>query len=356
MGNSKSCPSVRYSLVMTRPADLVLADVVAAQQRLAPYIHHTPVLTSRTLDNLVGQRVFLKAENFQRGGSFKIRGATNCLAALPPEVRARGVVAFSSGNHAQGVALAARAFGVPATVVMPTDAPAAKVAAARSYGAQIATYDRQRDDREALAYQLAEATGATVIPPYDHYDVIAGQGTVALELLTEVGHLDALLVPVGGGGLLAGCATVAQAWSRSLAVYGVEAELANDTYLSFRAGQRLSIPPPATIADGMRNLTPGRLTFPILQRTVRDILLVSEDDIRAAVVFLLTRMKILVEPTGAVGLAALLAGKVPVQGGRVGVILSGGNIDTAQLADCLAGNRDHPLSNSSTMVHPNGQG
>ncbi len=335
MGNSKSWPGVRYLSVMTKPDDLTLADVVAAQHRLAPYVHRTPVLTSQTLDAQVGQRVFLKAENFQRGGSFKIRGATNCLAALPPEVRVRGVVAFSSGNHAQGVALAARTFGVPATIVMPTDAPAAKVAATRGYGAQITTYDRRRDDREAIAYRLAEETGATVIPPYDHYAVMAGQGTVALELLTEVGPLDTMLVPVGGGGLLAGCATVAKAWSPNLAVYGVEAELANDTYLSFRAGQRLTISPPATIADGMRNLTPGRLTFPVLQRTVTDILLVSEDEIRAAVAFLLTRLKVLVEPTGAVGVAALLAGKVPVQGGRVGVILSGGNVDAVQLADCL---------------------
>ena len=335
LGNSKSWTGVRYLPVMTKPGALTLADVVAAQHRLASHIHRTPVLTSRTLDARVGQRVFLKAENFQRGGSFKVRGATNCLATLAPEVRARGVVAFSSGNHAQGVALAARTFGVPATIVMPTDAPAAKVAATRGYGARITTYDRQRDDREALACRLAEATGATVIPPYDHHAIMAGQGTVALELLTEVGPLDALLVPVGGGGLLAGCATVATAWSPDLAVYGVEAELANDTYLSFRAGQRLTIPPPATIADGMRNLTPGRLTFPVLQRTVTDILLVSEDEIRAAVAFLLTRLKVLVEPTGAVGVAALLAGKVPVQGGRVGVILSGGNVDAVQLADCL---------------------
>lgn len=333
---------------MTTSDDLTLADVVAAQARLAPHVHRTPVLTSRTLDTWVGQRVFLKAENLQRGGSFKVRGATNCLATLPPEVRARGVVAFSSGNHAQGVALAARTFGVPATIVMPTDAPAAKVAATRGYGAHIVTYDRQRDDREALAYHLAEETGATVIPPYDHYAVMAGQGTVALELLTEVGPLDALLVPVGGGGLLAGCAAVAKDWCPALAVYGVEAELAQDTYLSFRAGRRVTIAPPATIADGMRNLTPGRLTFPILQRTVTDILLVSEDDIRTAVAFLLTRLKILVEPTGAVAVAALLAGKVPVQDGRVGVILSGGNVDTAQLMDCLTGDHrnDPPVAHS----------
>lgn len=320
---------------MTEPSDLTPAQVVAARDRIAPYVHRTPVLTSRTLDAQTGRRVFLKAENFQRGGSFKVRGATNCLAALPPQVRARGVVAFSSGNHAQGVALAARTFGVPATIVAPTDAPAAKIAATRGYGARIVHYDRRCDDREAMARRLAEATGAVLIPPYDHYDVMAGQGTAALELLMEVGRLDALLVPVGGGGLLSGCATIAKAWYPDMAIYGVEAELADDTYRSFRAGRRIAIAPPETIADGMRNLTPGALTFPIMQRTVADIVLVSEEDIRAAVVFLLTRLKVLVEPTGAVGVAALLAGKAPAAGERVGVMLSGGNVDAVRLADCL---------------------
>ncbi len=321
---------------MTTPTDLTLARVLAAHARIAPYIQRTPVLASRTLDARVGAKVFLKAENFQRGGSFKARGAMNCLATLPPEIRSRGVVAFSSGNHAQGVALAARAFGVPATIVMPTDAPASKIAATLAYGARIVDYDRQREDREAIARRLAEESGAAVIPPYDHYEVMAGQGTAAVELLTEVGQLDALLVPVGGGGLLSGCATVARTCFPSMAIYGVEAELANDTYQSFRSGRRVTISPPATIADGMRNLAPGALTFPIVQRAVTDILLVSEREIRAAVSFLLARLKILVEPTGAVGVAALLAGKAPAQGKRVGVILSGGNVDAEQLMDCLS--------------------
>ncbi|OYT71155.1 MAG: pyridoxal-5'-phosphate-dependent protein [Chloracidobacterium sp. CP2_5A] len=320
---------------MTTSTDFTLARVLAAHARIAPYVHRTPVLTSRTLDARVGATVFLKAENFQRGGSFKARGAMNCLAALPPEVRSRGVAAFSSGNHAQGVALAARAFGVPATIVMPTDAPASKIAGTLAYGARIVYYDRQHEDREAIARQLAEESGAVLIPPYDHYEVMAGQGTVALELLTEVGSLDALLAPVGGGGLLSGCATVAREWFPTMAIYGVEAELADDTCQSFRAGRRVAIPPPATIADGMRNLAPGALTFPIVQRAVTDILLVSEQEIRAAVKFLLTRLKVLVEPTGAAGVAALLAGKAPAQGKRIGVILSGGNVDAAQLTDCL---------------------
>ncbi|MFQ3581250.1 MAG: pyridoxal-phosphate dependent enzyme [Chloracidobacterium sp.] len=315
--------------------DFTIAHITAAQARIAPHVHRTPVLTSRTLDARAGASVFLKAENFQRGGSFKVRGAMNCLATLPSGARARGVVAFSSGNHAQGVALAAQTFGVPATIVMPTDAPRTKVAGTESYGARIVYYDRQHEDREAIAYRLAEERGATVIPPYDHYAVMAGQGTAALELLAEVGWLDALLVPVGGGGLLSGCATVAKTWFPDMAIYGVEAELAQDTYQSVRAGRRISISPPATIADGMRNLAPGKLTFPIIQQTVTDILLVSEDEIRAAVSFLLTRLKIAVEPTGAVGVAALLAGKVPVQGKRVGVMLSGGNLDAQQLIDCL---------------------
>ncbi len=320
---------------MADPSDVTPAQVVAARDRVAPHVHHTPVLTSQTLDRRTGRRVFLKAENFQRGGSFKIRGATNCLAALPQSVRARGVVAFSSGNHAQGVALAAQTFGVPATIVMPTDAPATKLAAVQSYGAQVVGYDRRHDDRETIARRLAADTGRVVIHPYDHPAIIAGQGTAALELLIAVGRLDALLVPVGGGGLLSGCATIVKAWYPDTAVYGVEAERASDTYQSFRAGRRMTIPPPDTIADGMRNLTPGEITFPIIQRLVTDILLVSEDDIRAAVAFLLTRLKVLVEPTGAVGVAALLAGKVPGQAERVGVMLSGGNVDAEQLLDCL---------------------
>ncbi len=315
---------------------LTLGDVRAAAQRLVGRIHRTPVLTSRSLDEATGHSVFLKCENLQRAGAFKIRGALNKLLTLSPEERSRGVLAFSSGNHAQGVALAARMTGATAVILMPTDAPALKVAATRGYGAEVVFYDRQTEDREAKARQLAEKTGRVLVPPYDDYAIMAGQGTAALELLEETGGLDALLTPVGGGGLMAGCSTVARALQPVIQVFGVEAETANDTFLSFRKGERVSIPPPPTIADGIRNLSPGALTFPVLRRNLTDVLLVSDAEITEAVRFLLLRCKLLVEPTGAVPAAAILAGKLPLpRGSRVGVVLSGGNVDPATLTDLL---------------------
>jgi threonine dehydratase len=316
---------------------ITIDDVREAARRLKEHIHRTPVITSRSFDEASGHRVFFKCENLQRAGAFKIRGALNKLLTLTDEERKRGVVGFSSGNHAQGVALAARLTGASAIILMPTDAPASKVAATRGYGAEVVFYDRQTEDREARAKDLVAKTGRALVPPYDDPAIMAGQGTAALELLEEVPDLDALLTPMGGGGLMAGCSTVATALRPSMKIYGVEADTANDTYLSFKKGERVSIAPPPTIADGIRNLSPGALTFPINKRTLTDVLLVSDKEIEEAVRFLLLRAKILVEPTGAVPAAALLAGRLPMpKGSRVGVVLSGGNIDPALLADILS--------------------
>ena len=318
-------------------APLTLDDVKEAARRLDGRIHHTPVLTSRSLDEAVGHAVFMKCENLQRAGAFKIRGALNKLLTLSTEDRRRGVVAFSSGNHAQGVALAARLTGVHALILMPTDAPALKLEATRGYGAEVVFYDRQTEDRERRAQELVAETGRVLVPPYDDYAIMAGQGTAALELLAQVPDLDALLTPVGGGGLMAGCSTVVKALRPAMRIFGVEADSANDTWLSLRKGERVSIAPPPTIADGIRNLSPGALTFPILQRHLTDVLLVSDEEIEAAVRFLLLRAKLLVEPTGAVPVAALRAGTLPIpKGARIGVILSGGNIDPDVLARLLA--------------------
>jgi threonine dehydratase len=315
---------------------LTVEQIEAAARRLRDRIHRTPVVTSRSLDEATGHAVFLKCENLQRAGAFKIRGALNKLLSLSDGERARGVVAFSSGNHAQGVALAARMTGARALILMPTDAPALKLAATRGYGAEVVFYDRQTEDREARARDVVERTGRVLVPPYDDYAVMAGQGTGALELLADVPDLDALLTPVGGGGLMAGCSTVARARRPAMKIFGVEADSANDTWLSFRKGERVSIPPPPTIADGIRNLSPGALTFPILQRNLTDVLLVSDDAIREAVRFLLMRAKLLVEPTGAVPVAALLAGVLPLpRGARVGVVLSGGNVDPQTIAEIV---------------------
>ncbi len=320
-----------------RMTALTLADVEAAARRLDGRIHRTPVITSRSLDEATGYCVFLKCENLQRAGAFKIRGALNKLLSLSPGERARGVVAFSSGNHAQGVALAARMTGTSAIILMPTDAPALKLQATQGYGAEVVFYDRQTEDREARARELVERTGRILVPPYDDYAIMAGQGTAALELLADAGPLDGLLTPVGGGGLMAGSSTVARALLPEMKVYGVEAESANDTWLSLQKGERVSIPPPPTIADGIRNLSPGALTFPILRRTLTGVLLVSDEDIKEAVRFLLLRSKLLVEPTGAVPAAALLAGKLPLpRGARVGLVLSGGNVDPRALAEILS--------------------
>src|SRR5215213_7041487 len=287
---------------------LTLDFIREAAERVRPFVHRTPVITSRTFDEAAGHRVFFKCENFQRAGAFKMRGATNKIRSLSQDERARGVVAFSSGNHAQAVALAARDASVRAVIVMPTDAPRTKLAATRGYGAEVVTYDRQREDREEVARRLSEQEGLTVVPPYDDYHVAAGQGTCALELFEEAPDLDALLTPCGGGGLFAGASTAAKAVSPGVRCFPVESELSDDTRQSFLKGARVHMPPPATIADGMRTQTPGALTFPVLQANAEDVLLVSEDEIAEALRFLLFRLKILVEPTGAVAAAAALFG------------------------------------------------
>src|SRR5215468_9414404 len=313
-----------------------IEDIRAAASRLKGRIHRTPVITTRSFDERCEQQVFFKCENLQRAGAFKIRGALNKLLSLSDEERRRGVVGFSSGNHAQGVALAARLTGVSAVILMPTDAPALKVSATRGYGAEVIYYDRQTEDREVRARDLVAKTGRILVPPYDDPAIMAGQGTAALELMEEVPDLDALLTPMGGGGLMAGCSTVAKALRPAMKVYGVEADTANDTYLSFKKGERVTIAPPPTIADGIRNLSPGALTFPINKRNLDDVLLISDKEIEEAVRFLLLRCKILVEPTGAVPAAAVLAGRLPMpKDSRVGIVLSGGNIDPALLVEIL---------------------
>ena len=317
---------------------LTLEDVRAAARRLGNRIHRTPVIASQSFDDASGFQVFFKCENLQRAGAFKIRGALNKLLTLSADERARGVVAFSSGNHAQGVALAARLVGTTAVICMPKDAPPLKLEATRNYGAEIVIYDRHTQDREQVAREIVEKTGRVLVPPYDDPAIMAGQGTAALELLEDVPSLDALLTPVGGGGLMAGCSTVARALFPGLQIFGVETDTANDTYLSFRKGERVTIPPPPTIADGIRLTTPGALTFPILKSNLTDVLLVSDDEVRATVRFLALRARVVVEPTGAVPAAAVLAKRLPLEpGSRVGVVLSGGNIEPSMLIEILKG-------------------
>jgi len=316
-----------------------------AARRLEGVAYHTPVITSRTLDSLCGEgtRVFLKAESFQRAGAFKFRGAYNAIAALAPAQRERGIVTWSSGNHAQAVALAARLHATTATILMPTDAPIAKVAATREYGAEIVFYDRYTEDREALASRLAERHALTPIPAYDHWNVMAGQGTVALELIEEVGALDVLLVCVSGGGLIAGCSTAAKALCPDVLVYGVEPTAGNDTQLSLERGERVRIPVPRTIADGQQVEMPGRLTFTVNQRTVDGILLVSDAEIAEAMRFLFERLKLVIEPSGASAFAALLSEPRRFAGRRIGITLSGGNVGVARFCSILhefAGARD----------------
>jgi len=307
--------------------EIHLSDIEAAAERTRNLVHRTPVFTSRTFDALAGGSVFFKCEHFQRGGAFKIRGASNFILSIPPADLPRGVVTFSSGNHGQAVAIAAESLGIAATIVMPADAPALKVAATRAHGARIVTYDRAAEDREAIALRIANETGATVVPPYDHPWTIAGQGTTALELLAEVPDLDALVVPIGGGGLISGCSIAAHSIRPAIRIFGVEPEQGNDTLLSLRAGERIAIPLPETIADGLRPAKPGAITFPLVQKHVEDIVLISDDEIRDTMNFLLTRMKILVEPSGAASAAAVMRGKLPPGIAKTGVILSGGNVD-----------------------------
>lgn len=309
-------------------------DVREAAGRLAGVAHKTPVITSRTFDRLSGYKVFFKCENLQRGGAFKFRGAYNTLSQLSEEERKAGAVAYSSGNHAQGVAYSARLLDIPATIVMPTDAPQSKLSATQDYGAEIRYYDRLKDDRAAIARELAREKGAALVPPYDHPHIMAGQGTAGLELLEEVPDLDVLVTPIGGGGLLSGCATAAKGLRPDIGIYGVETAASNDWWRSVRAGRRIEIPPPDTIADGMRTTKPGKLTFAV-RHLIKEVLLVSEVEVMDALRLLLTRMKILVEPTGAVAPAAVLQKRVGPEGLKVGVILSGGNVDPPTLCRLL---------------------
>ena len=312
-------------------------DVVQAAARIAGIANRTPVLTSRTVDEAFGAQVFFKCENLQRMGAFKFRGACNALARFTPQQRAAGVVAFSSGNHAQAIALAAKLLGMPATIVMPQDAPAAKVAATRGYGGNVVLYDRYTEDREQIGRELAARHGYTLIPPYDHADVIAGQGTAAKELFEEVGPLDAFFVPLGGGGLLAGSALATRALAPDCTLYGVEPEAGNDGQQSFRSGAIVHIDTPQTIADGAQTQHLGNITFPVIRRNVDDILTASDAALVDCMRFFAERMKLVVEPTGCLGFAAARAMKDQWQGKKIGILVSGGNVDLARLGSLLAG-------------------
>jgi threo-3-hydroxy-L-aspartate ammonia-lyase len=319
-------------------------DIRSAAARLEGVANRTPVLTSRTLDRLTGATVWIKAETFQRGGAFKFRGAYNFVSRLDAPTLALGVVAYSSGNHAQGVALAAQLLGAPAVIVMPDDAPPAKLAATRGYGAEVVTYDRTTADRESVAAAIAEDRGMTIVPPYEHPHIMAGQGTVATELIDEVGDLDVLLLPVGGGGLAAGCSTAAKAMAPGVEVYGVEPDGADDTLRSLQAGKRVRIDPPRTIADGQLAQEPGRLTFQVNRRLLDGVVTVTDDEILDAMAFAFDRLKLVTEPSGATALAAALTAKVDLSGLRVGVVLSGGNVGLARFLDLLAGRPDRQLT------------
>jgi threo-3-hydroxy-L-aspartate ammonia-lyase len=310
-------------------------DVAQAAERILGVAHRTPVLTSRTVNEEFGAEIFFKCENMQRMGAFKFRGGYNALAKFSPEQRRAGVVAFSSGNHAQAIALSAKILGMPATIVMPQDAPAAKVAATRGYGATVVTYDRYTEDREQIGRELAEKHGLTLIPPYDHADVIAGQGTAAKELFEEVGPLDAFFVCLGGGGLLSGSALATRALSPGCLLYGVEPEAGNDGQQSLRTGEIVHIDTPRTIADGAQTQHLGQLTFPIIQRDVDDILTVSDEELVACMRFFAERMKIVVEPTGCLGFAAARRMKEQLKGKKVGILISGGNIDLGRFASLI---------------------
>lgn len=311
-------------------------DVIAAAERLDGVVNWTPVFTSRTLNARIGVDVFFKGEHLQRTGSFKFRGAFNALTQLDAGAKRRGVVAFSSGNHAQGLAYAAKLLGIPAVICMPSDAPQVKLDATAGYGAEIVRYDRFTQDREQVANEIALSRGLTLIPPYDHPHIIAGQGTAALELCQEVPDLDAIFVPVGGGGLIAGSALAAHGAQPGIRVYGVEPANAADTYQSLRLGARVKIEPPDTLADGLRITIPGRITFPIVQQTVHDIITVSEAEIVMGTRYVVERLKQVIEPSAGTGPGAVLAGKIPAGITRLGVILCGGNIEPQVLATIMA--------------------
>ncbi len=312
------------------------ADVEAAAVRIEGIAHRTPVLTSRTADAMLGATLFFKPENLQRSGAFKFRGACNAIAALDPAERERGVVAFSSGNHAQAMALAGRLQGVATTILMPLDSPAMKLAATRGYGAEVITFDRYNEDREELAARLSADRGLTLIPPYDHRDVIAGQGTAAKELIEAVGALDVLLVCLGGGGLTAGSALSVEALSPGCKVYGVEPEAGDDGRRSLEKGEIVTIPVPRTIADGAQTTHLGHLTFPLIRDLTAGIVTVSDAELVSAMRFFAERMKLVVEPTGCLAAAAAFEGRVDLAGKRVGVVVSGGNVDPARFASLLA--------------------
>ncbi len=325
-----------------KPLAIDFDDIAAAAGRLAGVAHRTPVMTSRTAAGITGAQLFFKCENFQRMGAFKFRGAYNALAQFTSEQRRHGVIAFSSGNHAQAIALSARLLGMPSVIVMPQDSPAAKLAATRGYqegqpGSEVVLYDRYTEDREAIGARLAAERGMTLIPPYDHPHVMAGQGTAAAELIEETGPLDLLLVCVGGGGLISGCAVASHHLSPGIEVIGVEPEAGNDTQQSLAAGHIVHIDTPKTIADGAQTQHSGQLTFPVIQRLVSRIVTVNDAQLVQAMHFFAERMKMVVEPTGCLGAAAALQGVAPVRGRRVGVIVSGGNVDLARYAALLAG-------------------
>lgn len=310
-------------------------DVVAAAARIEGQAHHTPVLRSSTMDALLGAQVFFKCENFQRMGAFKFRGGFNALARFTPEQKKRGALAFSSGNHAQAIALSARILGMPAVILMPQDAPASKLAATRAYGAEVITFDRFTEDREALSRKLAEERGMTLIPPFDHADVIAGQGTAAKELFEEVGELDHFFVCLGGGGLISGSALSARALSPHCKVYGVEPEAGNDGQQSLRSGQRVKIAVPQTIADGAQTQQLGEITFEIIRNKVDDIFTATDAQLVEAMRFYAERMKMLVEPTGCLSLAGARSSGLALRGARVGVLISGGNVDLSRFAQLI---------------------
>ncbi|TDK60657.1 threo-3-hydroxy-L-aspartate ammonia-lyase [Sapientia aquatica] len=321
---------------MTNPSSPTFADIIAAAQRIDGHAHRTPVLTSKTVDEELGATVFFKCENFQRMGAFKFRGAFNALSRFDAQQRQAGVVAFSSGNHAQAIALSAKLLGIPATIIMPQDAPAMKIAATKGYGGNVVTYDRYTEDREEIGRRLAQQHGMTLIPPYDHPDVIAGQGTAVKELIEEVGALDALFVCLGGGGLLAGSALSARALSPECKIYGVEPLAGNDGQQSFRSGSIVHIDTPKTIADGAQTQHLGNITFDIIRRTVDDVLTATDEELIDCMRFFAARMKIIVEPTGCLGFAAARQMKTELRGKRVGVVVSGGNVDIARFCELLA--------------------
>lgn len=320
---------------MSTPSLPTFDDVSAAAARIRGYAHRTPVLTSRTVNEALGAEVFFKCENFQRMGAFKFRGAFNALSKFDARQRKAGVVAFSSGNHAQAIALSAQLLQMPATIVMPHDAPATKVAATQGYGGHVVFYDRYKEDREQIGRDLADQHGLTLIPPYDHPDVIAGQGTAAMELFEEAGALDAVFAPLGGGGLLSGTALATRALSPDALLYGVEPEAGNYCQQSFRSGRIVHIDTPTTIADGAQTQHLGNLTFPIIRRDVNDVLTASDAELVDCMGFFASRMKMIVEPTGCLGFAAARRIKAQLKGKRIGIVISGGNVDLERLGALL---------------------